>query len=191
MAKKRGTKQNGQPLGFEQTLCAAADKLRGNLESAEYKHVMLGLIFLKYVSDAFEERHQFLLAATADSDSDYYGRNEQVRGEIVKSRDEYTAEGVFWVPAEARWSAFQAAAKQADIGQRIDRAMDAIEAENPSLKGVLPKKYARPATDRVRAGCVRTHGQPHEALPVDERQVSRDELVVERFAGNGGEFAQR
>ena len=188
MAKKRGTNQNGEPLGFEQTLWAAADKLRGNLESAEYKHIVLGLIFLKYVSDAFEERHQFLLAATADPGSDYYVRNEQARAEIVESRDEYTGEGVFWVPAEARWSALQAAAKQPDIGQRIDRAMDAIEAENPSLKGVLPKNYARPAIDKRRLGelidLVATIGLGSEE--------HRDKDVLGRFAAQegkgGGEF---
>ncbi|MDP9335753.1 MAG: type I restriction-modification system subunit M [Actinomycetota bacterium] len=141
-----------EPLGFEQTLWAAADKLRGNLESAEYKHVVLGLIFLKYVSDAFEERREFLEVATADPASDYYVKNEKAREQILEARDEYTSEGVFWVPAEARWGSLQASAKQVDIGQRIDRAMDAIEAENPSLKGVLPKSYSRPAIDKRRLG---------------------------------------
>ncbi len=151
-AKTKTTKKGAEPLGFEQTLWAAADKLRGNLESAEYKHVVLGLIFLKYVSDAFEERYDFLVEATADPKSDYYVKSDAARVQIIESRDEYTSEGVFWVPAEARWSALQSAAKQPDIGKRIDSAMDAIERENPSLKGVLPKNYARPAIDKRRLG---------------------------------------
>ncbi|MGH2683918.1 MAG: type I restriction-modification system subunit M [Actinomycetota bacterium] len=127
------------PLGFEPKLWAAADKLRGHMDSAEYKHVVLGLIFLKYISDAFEERHQQLQA-------------EVDEGADPEHPDEYRRANVFWVPPEARWSHLQANAKQPEIGKLIDDAMDAIERENPSLKGVLSKDYARPALDKQRLG---------------------------------------
>jgi len=139
--------RNGEPLGFEETLWKAADKLRGSMDSSEYKHVVLGLVFLKYVDDAFGERRAQL---TADLTTD--GITGQQAEELLESRDEYTAEGVFWVPPEARWGYLQAAAKQPDIGRLIDAAMDAVEAENPSLRGVLPKTYARPSLDVRRLG---------------------------------------
>lgn len=147
-------KGNGQePLGFEKTLWAAADKLRGNLDPSEYKHVVLGLIFLKYVSDAFEERRSWLEQAVADPDNDdYFVEDPEARDLIVESRDEYTAENVFWVPKEARWETIQAGAKQPEIGRTIDQAMDAIERENERLKGVLPKNFGRPALDKRRLG---------------------------------------
>lgn len=126
--------------GFEQTLWAAADKLRGHLDAAEYKNVVLGLIFLKYISDAFQVLHDDL-AARADTD---YTDPED--------RDEYVAENVFWVPAEARWPALQAAAKSTEIGLKLDAAMAAIEKENPRLKGTLPQDYARPDLDKRRLG---------------------------------------
>jgi type I restriction enzyme M protein len=134
--KARGD-SNGATLGFEQTLWAAADKLRANMDAAEYKHVVLGLIFLKYISDAFQERYEVLKA-------DKLGDPED--------RDEYTAENVFWVPKEARWNHIQGKAKQPIIGKVIDDAMVMIEKENPSLKGVLPKDYNRPALDKQRLG---------------------------------------
>jgi hypothetical protein len=127
----------GANLGFEQKLWQAADKMRGHMDAAEYKHVALGLIFLKYISDAFAERHQALL-------------NEI--GADPEDRDEYTAENVFWVPKRARWEFLQANAKKAEIGKLIDDAMVAIEKENQQLKGVLPKDYARPALDKQRLG---------------------------------------
>jgi type I restriction enzyme M protein len=144
----------GANLGFETKLWAAADKLRSHMDAAEYKHVVLGLIFLKYISDAFEERHQFLLQATADSQSEYYVREETARYEVAEDRDEYTADSIFWVPKEARWPYLQAHAKQPTIGKLVDDAMVAIEKENPSLslKGVLPKDYARPSLDKQRLG---------------------------------------
>lgn len=132
-------KNGGGDLGFERTLFLAADKLRNNLDAAEYKHVVLGLIFLKYISDAFEELHAKL---TSQIDE----------GADPEQRDEYRAERVFWVPKEARWSTIQANAKQAGIGQIIDDAMVAIERDNPSLKGVLPKNYGRPQLDKQRLG---------------------------------------
>ena len=139
MAKARKAPNGGgsSPLGFEATLWAAADKLRGHMDSAEYKHVVLGLLFLKYISDSFQERYNAL-------------RTE--RGADPEDRDEYTSKNVFWVPKSARWPLLQAAAKQADIGRMIDDAMIAIEKENVGLKGVLPKDYARPALDKARLG---------------------------------------
>jgi type I restriction enzyme M protein len=138
---KRDTKKNGNGanLGFEATLWAAADKLRNNMDAAEYKHVVLGLIFLKYISDAFEERHAALVA-------------EQASGANPEDRDEYLAANVFWVPKEARWAFLQANAKQPSIGKLIDDAMLAIECDNRKLKGVLPKEYARPGLDKQRLG---------------------------------------
>jgi type I restriction enzyme M protein len=135
----KNTQNNGANLGFEATLWQAADKLRNNLDAAEYKHVVLGLIFLKYISDAFEERRQQLLA-------------EVDEGADPEDPDEYRAEHVFWVPPEARWSQLQDSAKQPTIGKVVDEAMVAIERDNASLKGVLPKDYARPALDKQRLG---------------------------------------
>jgi type I restriction enzyme M protein len=137
--RKGGTAlSNGRgDLGFEATLWQAADKLRGNLDSGEYKHVVLGLIFLKYISDAFEEKRSALLV---DPETD------------PEDRDEYLAENVFWVPQPARWDYLQSKAKQPEIGKLLDDAMDAIEHDNPRLKGVLPKDYARPALDKRRIG---------------------------------------
>ncbi len=128
---------NGGNLGFEADLFKAADKLRGNMEPSDYKHVALGLIFLKYISDAFEARHKALLADDAQAAED---------------KDEYLADNVFWVPKEARWSHLQAAARLPTIGTLIDDAMRAIEKDNESLKGVLPKDYARPALNKVMLG---------------------------------------
>ena len=130
-------KNGGANLGFEAQLFLAADKLRKNLEPSDYKHVALGLIFLKYISNAFEAKRAALLAEDPAAAED---------------PDEYLAENVFWVPKEARWSHLQANAKQPTIGKLIDDAMAAIEKANPSLKGVLPKDYNRPALDKVMLG---------------------------------------
>ena len=110
------SKNNGANLGFEQKLWQTADKLRGHMDAAEYKHVVLGLIFLKYISDAFEERRAMLERKTADSSSDYYVREPTARYEVLEDRDEYTSENVFWVPKGARWAKLQDAAKQPTIG---------------------------------------------------------------------------
>ena len=123
--------------GFESGLFLAADKLRKNVEPSDYKHVVLGLIFLRHVSQSFEARHKELLAEDAAAAED---------------PDEYAAESIFWVPREARWSHLRAKAKSPDIGKLIDDAMSAIERRNPSLKGVLPKDYNRPALDQVVLG---------------------------------------
>lgn len=127
----------GGDLGFEAELFKAADKLRGNMEPSDYKHVALGLIFLKHISDSFEAKRAALL-------------DEYPEG--AEDRDEYTAENVFWVPPAARWSHLQANAKQPSIGRLIDEAMIAIEKDNPNLQGVLPKDYARPALNAVMLG---------------------------------------
>lgn len=180
MAKK----SNGANLGFENQLWAAADKLRGHMDASEYKHVVLGLIFLKYISDAFEAKYKEL---ESKKESEYTDPED---------RDEYSASNIFWVPKEARWEKFQAAAKQPEIGKILDDAMVAIEKENPSLKGVLPKDYARPALDKHRLG---------ELIDIvgkiglrDEASKSKDILgrVYEYFLGRfaaaegkgGGEF---
>ncbi|MDO7907576.1 class I SAM-dependent DNA methyltransferase [Paenibacillus sp. JX-17] len=167
-------------IGFEEKLWTLADKLRGSMDSAEYKHVALGLLFLKYVSDAFEEKYAELeLEPYADAED----------------RDEYVAANIFWVPKEARWTHIQANAKKPEIGQIIDNAMILIEKENPSLKGVLPKDFSRPALDKTRLG---------EVIDVfsfkvgDKDSRSKDvlgrvyEYFLSRFASaegkNGGEF---
>lgn len=131
------------PKGLEASLWESANKLRSNMDAAEYKHVVLGLIFLKYVSDVFARRKSELEAAVNDPKSDYFMPTEAARKSILESRDEYASEGVFWVPEGHRWEDLRKAAKQSDIGSRIDGAMDEIEKENPTLKGVLPKNYAR------------------------------------------------
>lgn len=175
------TKQNGGNLGFETEMFKAADKLRGNMEPSDYKHVALGLIFLKYISDAFEARHKALLAEDPQAAED---------------KDEYLADNVFWVPKDARWSYLQAHAKLPTIGMLIDDAMRAIEKDNESLKSVLPKDYSRPALNKVMLG---------ELIDLisgialnEEGHASRDilgrvyEYFLGQFAGaegkRGGEF---
>lgn len=137
----RGKKS--ESLGLEASLWESANRLRSSMDAAEYKHAVLGLIFLKYMSDVFASRRTALVEAVENPDSDYYMPTEAARQSILESRDEYTAEGVFWMPEGHRWDDLRKAAKQPDIGARIDAAMDAIEKENPSLRGVLPKTYAR------------------------------------------------
>ncbi|MCX6339308.1 MAG: class I SAM-dependent DNA methyltransferase [Candidatus Aureabacteria bacterium] len=135
--KKSGN--NGATLGFEEKLWQAADKLRSNMDAAEYKHVVLGLIFLKYISDAFAEHHAKLEV-------------ERAHGADPEDPDEYRAKNIFWVPKEARWLHLKADAKQPTIGQVVDDAMASIERDNPSLNGVLPKDFARPGLDKQRLG---------------------------------------
>src|SRR5213592_2164131 len=126
-------------LGLEAKLWAAADALRNNMDAAEYKHVVLGLIFLKYISDAFEAKHAEL-------------ESQRKQGADPEDQDEYRAASIFWVPKEARWRHLKASAPQATIGTLVDDAMAAIERDNPSLKGVLPKDFARVGLDRQRPG---------------------------------------
>jgi type I restriction enzyme M protein len=179
--KKANGPSGGANLGFEAKMWLAADELRGQVDAAEYKHVVLGLVFLKYISDAFEEHRATLAKSYPDEAED---------------RDAYAAEGVFWVPKEARWSHLQASAKQPTIGKVVDDAMDFIERDNPTLKGVLPKDYARSSLDKVVLGrlidLVGTIGLG------DKENRSRDVLgrVYEYFLGQfasaegkkGGEF---
>src|SRR5439155_23194877 len=128
---------SGANLGFEQKLWKAADKLRSNMDAADYKHVVLGLLFLKYISDAFTEVHQKL-------EKDLTSNPEDV--------DEYISRRIFWVPKEARWDHLSKNAKRPESGKIIDDAMDAIERDNRSLRGVLVKNYARPGLDKRRLG---------------------------------------
>ena len=136
MAKKK-KKQKQEPL--EKQLWKAADKLRKNIDAAEYKHIVLGLIFLKYISDAFEECYAQLKA-------------EEAEGADPEDKDEYKAQNVFFVPTSARWKFLQSHARQPTIGKAVDEAMDSIERENKSLKGVLPKVYARQNLDPTSLG---------------------------------------
>ncbi|MCD4787511.1 MAG: type I restriction-modification system subunit M, partial [Desulfobacterales bacterium] len=130
-----------QEESLEKQLWKAADKLRKNIDAAEYKHIVMGLIFLRYISDAFEE----LYSKLKKGEGDYAGADPE-------DRDEYKAENVFFVPLEARWSYLQSEARQPEIGKYVDNAMDAIEKENPSLKGVLPKVFARGNLDPTSLG---------------------------------------
>ncbi len=156
--KKKDAEGGGRTasLGFEDKLWAAADALRNNMDPSEYKHVVLGLLFLKYIEDAFEERRDELRAGVADPGSEHYVEEESEReeelGSLLEDRDEYLSENVFWVPKEARWSWIRAQAQQPTIGRTLDEAMDRIEAENRSLKGVLPKIYALPNLDKQNLG---------------------------------------
>ena len=167
-------------IGFEEKLWSMADKLRGSMDASEYKNVVLGLLFLKYVSDSFEEKYEEL---TKDEWAD------------PEDKDEYLAENIFWVPKEARWTFIKENAKKPEIGQIIDNAMIATEKENESLRGVLPKDYARPALDKTRLG---------ETIDLfsfkigDKESRSKDmlgrvyEYFLSKFASaegkNGGEF---
>jgi type I restriction enzyme M protein len=180
-ASKPKTNGNGANLGFEAKLWAAADKLRGNMEPSDYKHVALGLIFLKYISDAFEAKRSVLL-----------------QDELADPEDpeEYLADNVFWVPKEARWSHLQANAKQASIGKLIDDALLALEASNASLKGVLPKDYARPQLNKIMLGelidLISTIGMGEEADRSKDILGRVYEYFLAGFAGaegkRGGEF---
>jgi len=140
VAKKNGTSaSSGAPIGYEAQLWQMADALRNNMDAAEYKHVVLGLIFLKYISDAFEAKHAELEA-------------QKKQGADPEDPDEYRAASIFWVPKEARWQHLKANAPQPTIGTLVDEAMAAIERDNPSLKGVLPKDFGRAGLDKQRLG---------------------------------------
>ena len=130
---------NSATTGYEAELWRMADALRGSMDAAEYKHVVLGLIFLKYISDALEEVYAELEA-------------EVGQGADPEDPDEYRAQNIFWVPPEARWPQLKAQARQATIGQVVDEAMTGIERDNPVLKDVLPKDYARQSLDKQRLG---------------------------------------
>ena len=184
MAMTQSAKPGDQPKdnGHEAEYWRMADALRGSMDAAEYKHVVLGLIFLKYISDAFEERHAAVLAEWGE--------------DAAEDRDEYIAENIFWVPPEARWPQLQAQARQATIGRAVDDAMAAIERDNPALKDVLPKDYARPALDKARLGQVVDLVSNIKVGGADARATdvlgSVYEYFLEQFAlaegRKGGEF---
>ena len=175
---------NGAVVGYEAELWRMADTLRGSMDAAEYKHVVLGLIFLKYISDAFEEARAKLEA------------NQHLTGASPDDPDEYRADNIFWVPAEARWQQVQSQARQSTIGQTVDTAMVAIEQDNPSLRDVLPKEYARPNLDKQRLG--QLIDMISNIRVGDAEARSHDvlgriyEYFLSRFASaegkNGGEF---
>jgi type I restriction enzyme M protein len=178
-------KSSSANLGFESKLWLAADKLRGTMDSGEYKHVVLGLLFLKYISDAFEDLNAKLIE----------GKGE-FKGSDAEDPDEYAAHNVFWVPISARWATLRAKAKQPEIGKLVDDAMVAIEKDNPRLKGVLPKDYARPAIDKQRLGelidlfaSIGLGDAEHKGKDMLGRVY---EYFLSRFASaegkNGGEF---
>jgi type I restriction enzyme M protein len=148
----RAAKAAKPAKSLEQRLWDAADALRGNQEPSEYKHVVLGLVFLKYISDRFEARYRDIEAALSDPDSDDYIPNAERRKRFLEDRDEYRSHNVFWVPSEARWGYIQDRAKLAEIGQVIDTAMDLLEKENRSIRGVLPRNYGREGLDKGRLG---------------------------------------
>jgi type I restriction enzyme M protein len=177
MAKK---KENTTSIGFEDAIWRAADKLRGNLNASEYEGVVLGLIFLKYISDKFEAKFQELL-------------NDELAD--VEDKDEYEAEGVFFVPQDARWQVISLAAHTPEIGKVIDDALEAIERENPKLKGVLPSNYARPELDKRRLGdVVDLFTNIHMLASGDEKDLLGRvyEYCLQKFASmegkNAGEF---
>lgn len=191
-----GKTKKSAAASLEASLWDAANQLRSNMDAAEYKHVVLGLIFLKYVSDVFMRRHEKLEELVNDESSDYFMPTDAAKQTILESRDEYTSEGVFWVPEGHRWEDLRNAAKQPDIGSRIDAAMDAIEKENPTLKGVLPKTYARrELTPHTLGGLIDTFSnenlaaEEHEGLDVLGRVF---EYMLSQFASAegklGGEF---
>ena len=143
---------NRRTKTLEQRLWETADALRGNQEPSEYKHVVLGLVFLKYISDRFEARRRDIETSLSDPESSDYIPNEARRQQFIDDRDEYRSNNVFWVPADARWESIQAKAKLPEIGQVIDTAMDLIEKENPVIRGVLPRNYGREGLDKGRLG---------------------------------------
>ena len=177
MAKK---KENTTSIGFEDAIWRAADKLRGNLNASEYEGVVLGLIFLKYISDRFEAKFKEL------SEDEYAD---------VEDKDEYEADGVFFVPQDARWSVISQAAHTPQIGKVIDDALEAIERENTKLKGVLPSNYARPELDKRRLGdVVDLFTNIHMLASGDEKDLLGRvyEYCLQKFASmegkNAGEF---
>ena len=176
MAKK----ENTTSIGFEDAIWRAADKLRGNLNASEYEGVVLGLIFLKYISDKFEAKFKEL------SEDEYAD---------VEDKDEYEADGVFFVPQDARWSVISQAAHTPQIGKVIDDALEAIERENTKLKGVLPSNYARPELDKRRLGdVVDLFTNIHMLASGDEKDLLGRvyEYCLQKFASmegkNAGEF---
>jgi type I restriction enzyme M protein len=184
--KAASPKDSTANLGFEAKLWLAADKLRNNMDAAEYKHVVLGLIFLKYISDSFEEHRAKLVAG----DGDFAGANPE-------DKDEYLAANVFWVPKEARWAHLQANAKLPSIGKDVDDAMVALERDNPRLKGALNKNYGRADLDKHRLGelidligSIDLSARPPSPQPSPTGRGSEDNLPSTSGRGAGGEGRQ-
>lgn len=189
--------EGNHDLPFAKELWEACDRLRGSVESAEYKHLVLGLVFLKYISDSFERRRAVLEAATRETGHDLYTADDEERVEILEDRDEYISENVFWVPKKARWDALLAGANQPDIGQQIDAALEEIEKANEEqLRGVLPRIYARaPLSSQKLGELVTTIAKVGFG---DDEDRARDilgrtyEYFIKRFAAaeghRGGEF---
>jgi type I restriction enzyme M protein len=191
------TEAEKDDLSFSKQLFDAADQLRGSVESSEYKHLVLGLIFLKYISDSFDRHRETIEAATRDSEHELFTDDEETRQEILEDRDEYTAENVFWVPEGARWQGLVEAASQPDIGVRIDKALDLIEKDNEAqLRGVLAQIYARSPIDSAKLGELVTTISEIEFG--DDEAEARDllgrtyEYFIKEFARSeghrGGEF---
>jgi type I restriction enzyme M protein len=194
--KAKSASNGGANIGFEEKLWLAADTLRGSIDAGEYKHVVLGLLFLKYISDAFAERRAALEVLAADPKSDYFVKDQKQRAALLEDRDSYMEVGVFWVPDAARWTTLQANAKKPNIAKIIDDAMEAIEKENRRLKGVLPADYARRNVPADRLGqLIDLVGSIHLG---DKEARAKDVLgrVYEYFLGKfasaegklGGEF---
>lgn len=194
--KAKSAATGGANIGFEEKLWLAADTLRGSIDAGEYKHVVLGLLFLKYISDAFAERRAALEVLAADPKSDYFVKDQKQRAALLEDRDSYMEVGVFWVPDAARWTTLQANAKKPNIAKIIDDAMEAIEKENRRLKGVLPADYARRNVPADRLGqLIDLVGSIHLG---DKEARAKDVLgrVYEYFLGKfasaegklGGEF---
>lgn len=183
-------------MSFESELFEAADQLRGSVESAEYKHLVLGLIFLKYISDSFERRRVALGEETRRTDSALYITDEAERLEILEDRDEYIGEYVFWVPEEARWEKILAAASTPEIGRKLDDALEAIESDNrEQLRGVLPRIYARAPLPPEKLGeLVSTIGRIGFG---DDEEKARDilgrtyEYFIKTFAKSEGQTVRR
>jgi type I restriction enzyme M protein len=178
---------------LEATLWEAADALRGKMDSAQYKHVVLGLIFLKYVSDTFMVRHDELVRLVDNPASDYFMPTEAAKKSVLGDRDEYTAEGVFWIPQGHRWEDLRAAGAQADIGSRVDKAMEAIERENPTLRGVLPKNYTqRELSSETIGGLINTFSR-HDLAAAEYKDLDVlgrvYEYFLSQFASNEGKKA--
>jgi type I restriction enzyme M protein len=196
-SKNESNGTENRDLPFAKELWEACDRLRGSVESAEYKHLVLGLVFLKYISDSFERRRAVLEAATREEGSDLYIEGEEERAEVLEDRDEYISENVFWVPKKARWGTLLAAATQPDIGQQIDAALGEIEKANEEqLRGVLPRIYARaPLASQKLGELVTTIAKVGFG---DDEDRARDilgrtyEYFIKRFAAaeghRGGEF---
>lgn len=170
---------NTADIGFEREIWKAADKMRGNIDASEYKSVVLGLIFLKYISDKFETKYRQLVAEGEGFEED---------------KDEYTAENIFYVPTEARWERIAAEAHTPEIGQVIDNAMRAIEKENKRLKDILPKNFARPELDKRRLGDVVdlfTNIRMHEHGDSKDILGRAYEYCLSKFAEAEGETRRR